>query len=223
MLGFIPIYTLHLPDTLEPSSLWFEGGVVYWGTLDGLAFANFQTILKTDEPVISICKGRRKIFVGGVFKIYEIDEGNVQVFSLPYPVKSIACSRDGIFILTSENVLFSREGEAPRVIKRGIFSDIFALKDTLYILEDNTIKKFYREKSEIILSFEREFLKIWKMGQAYLLLDKENFLWEYFGGRMGRILRADNLAVKGDTVVIYRNEDFGKYIYVHRALKCGKI
>jgi len=128
-----------------------------------------------------------------------------------------------VYILTSENILLSREGEAPRVITKGVFSDIFAFRDTLYILEDNLLKRFYNGKSEIVLNFEREFLRIWKVGQIYLLLDKENTLWAYFGGRMGRVLKVDNLSVKGDTVVIYRNEDFGKYIYVLRALRCGKI
>jgi hypothetical protein len=223
MLGFLPIYTLQIPDTLEISSIWFEGGVVYWGSLDGSVFANLHQVLRTEEPIISICKRSGKIYAGGIFKIYEANGGNSHTFRIPHLIKNISCSRGGVYILTSENILLSREGEAPRVITKGVFSDIFAFRDTLYILEDNLLKRFYNGKFEIVLNFEREFLKIWKVGQIYLLLDKENTLWAYFGGRMGRILKVDNLSVKGDTVVIYRDEDFGKYIYVFRVLRCGKI
>ncbi len=223
MLGFIPIYTLHLPDTLEPSSLWLEGGVVYWGTLDGSIFANLQPILRTDEPVTSLCKKKGKVFVGGVFKIYEINGGNLHSFRIPYPMRSIYCLRDGVLVLTDEYILISKDREAPRVITKGKFSDIFVSRDTFYVLEGNIVKRIYGGKTEIIFSLEADFLRIWKIGGIYLLLDKENTLWTYVGGRMGRVLRVDNLSVKGDTVVIYRNEEFGKYIYVFRALRCGKI
>lgn len=221
--GFWPIFSIVLSDTLNPLSLYFDNGNVYIATAEGVIIVNNRKIVRINNPVISVCKSEVGIWALTPYKISIFnDEGKeILKFKFPKNVKSLRCAKKGAYAITEDEIVYISISSAPKTIIKGEFVDMIWSGDTLYLLNEYGIRFFHKGSVRDLFNINITAVKFEKFGKRFFVLDNENWLWVVGRKKSIRIINADNFTVKGDTLVLFRRENFGNFVYVLRVY--GKI
>ncbi len=224
--GFLPIYSIYLPDTLSPLSLHFDNGRVYIGTAEGIIMVNNNEFVRINNPVISICKSKAGIWALTPYKIRVFNDDGKEVINLKFSenVKILRCAQKGVYATTEKDIVYIPVSSAPKTILNGEFPDILWSDDTLYLLSDYEIKFFYNGNVKTLLNLyiNTSAIRFEKFDKWFFVLDGDNWLWVADKRKTTKITTADNFTTKGDTLILFRRENFGNFIYVFKILRYGE-
>ncbi|MEO0138727.1 MAG: hypothetical protein ABIL16_08085 [candidate division WOR-3 bacterium] len=224
--GFLPIFSIYLPDTLNPLSLYFDNGNAYIGTAEGVIMVNNNEFVKINNPVMSLCKSKAGVWALTPYKIRIFGDNGEEITNLKFPesVKTLRCYQKGVYITTENRIVYIPPSSAPRAVVSGWFADALWSGDTLYLLSDYAIKFFYNGKVRTLLNLRinTSAIRFEKFDRWFFVLDGDNWLW--VADKMGatKIITADNFTTKGDTLILFRRERFGNFIYVLKILRYGE-
>ncbi len=221
--GFMPIFSLHIPDTLNITSLSFFGGKVIFSTAEGYVFLDTLRIFKIPAMALGTCVSDGEIWVSSVYKIFKIDTSGqiLDVLKFPQIIHSIRCQGKDIYVSYNQSIAVLKEKFSPKEILsvEEEFQDFITYEDTLWILFDSYITVYVEDSLLKIYPTVLDGKTLRKYRKVFWILDGKGNLW--FVGEKKRVLCFENVLqfdVRGDTLVVLRNERFGRFINVLKVL-----
>lgn len=220
--GFIPLFNIAIPESLNITSLSFKEGKVLFTTLEGYVFVDTAIRAKLPYDLTKICINKY-ILVSSTFRIYELnDSGKIaQVYKFKDPIISLRCY-DSIFVGLKGKIVVIKDGFAPRSVLSldEEFEDFEFHNDTFYVLFRNGIGVFFKDTLRNFINLDLGTLKLIQIYDGkFWILDDDGNIWAFSEKSPPRkILKGLYFHLHGDTLVVLRDEKFGRFINVLRVV-----
>ncbi len=220
--GFIPLFNIALPESLNITSLSFRGGKVLFTTLEGYIFIDTASRVKLPFALTDIC-ANKYIWVSSAFRIFELnDSGKItRVYKFKDPIISLRCY-DSLFVGLKSKIVVIKEGFAPYEVLSLYeeFEDFEFHKDTFYVLFRNGIGVFFKDTLRRFINSDVGVLKLMQIYDGkFWVVDEDGNIWvfsERFPPR--KVLKGIYFHLHGDTLVVLREEKLGRFINVLRVV-----